>query len=92
MLDESIVVLSGGDILKRDEILYNYTYEESIPYLKYKLKDISFRDGIRYFIGIKDDDVNDRIFQKEFCTVCKKSGKANCESCSKVFEVKHDRK
>lgn len=81
------MILTGGDILKRDTILNSFTFEETIPYLKYKLKDVSFRDGIRQFIGIKDsiEQNNDTIIS--YCSACKKSGKADCNKCPKIFEV-----
>lgn len=66
-----------------------YTFEECIPYIEYRAKDVSFRDGVRNFLGIKDTKVNSSPLQKAFCIACKRSGKANCETCSKVFEVKN---
>lgn len=85
------MVLAAGDITKRDLILWEYTFEECVPYLEYKLKDVSFRDGVRHFLGIKDTNTDSTPLQKAYCSACKRSGKANCGTCSKVFEVIDER-
>lgn len=93
-LSEICVALSNGDILKRDEITWGFTLEEVKPYLAFKIRDITFREAVLSFLGVKTQtDIED-----EYCTSCKQARgiksdehDEKCETCSKEI-VKEEKK
>jgi len=51
-IETLVCILSGGDITKRDGILWGFTLEECKPYLKYRERQILFREAvIGFFTG-----------------------------------------
>jgi len=73
------VILSDGDITKRDEVL-DFSYEEVKPYLEYRCEAIAIRKGILQMVKENDKE-------SQFCKICKKIGKDDCDNCSKEFKV-----
>lgn len=54
-IEDVCVTLSRGDITKRDAILWGYTLAECGPYLRACIRDITFREAVLAFLGVKDD-------------------------------------
>jgi len=81
-----IVDLSKGDILKRDEILWNYTMEEVKPYMKYIERDLLFREAvIRTLI---DESKSQKSIEDRYCNACKAAGKDDCKNCTRDIKLK----
>ncbi len=51
-VDEVCLYLGAGDITKRDAILWGYTPDECEPYLKYRTRDVFFREAILTLLGV----------------------------------------
>lgn len=47
-----VVLLTDGDITKREEVLWSYTLEEVQPYVKFQSRKVLFREAvIRFLVG-----------------------------------------
>jgi hypothetical protein len=83
------VALSGGDILKGQDILWGFTVEETRPYLEYKSRDVLFREAVLSFLGVKTQSDT----QDEYCKVCKAANPdMDCSTCDKELEIIEDKK
>jgi hypothetical protein len=75
--------LSGGDILKRDRILYGFTFDEIKPYIKYHMKWMIFREAVTTFlVGKTDFDIEKNNKQQQIGEYC--NGRY-VEECKKYF-------
>lgn len=83
-------MLSGGDILKRDDIIWGFTFEDVKPYMDYKSRDYLFREAVLSFLGVKTQ----KQTEDTYCEVCRAAGKdIDCANCSKeIVEEKQERK
>lgn len=52
---ELCVLLSGGDITKRDDILWGYTLQECESYIKPCVRQVIFREAVLAYLGVKDE-------------------------------------
>lgn len=84
------VLLSSGDITKRDEILWNYTPGECESYIEFKEREIVFREsfiGLMVAFGFQDPQHSSKRILKakknqgigEYCKG------ADVEECTKYF-------
>ncbi len=80
--------MTDGDILKRDDLIWGFTLDEIRPYLEHKVREVTFREAVLGFLGVKTQgDVED-----EYCKVCKAAGKDHCETCDRKIEVVEEKK
>ncbi|HQG81826.1 MAG TPA: hypothetical protein PLU14_00325 [Caldisericia bacterium] len=86
------IILSDGDITKRDNILWNYTLQEIQPYVKHSVRKILFREAVLSFLGVKDLEETDN----EYCIACKKSRGVTideeddlCKTCNKEIKIEN---
>jgi hypothetical protein len=73
-----VLILSGGDITKRDAILWGYTVEEARPYVRFKRRDLLFREAVLYFLGCGDEGQDPN---EEYCRACRNLGEDDCANC-----------
>jgi len=75
--------MTDGDILKRDELIWHFTLEEIKPYLDHKIRNVTFREAVLSFMGVKTQtDV-----ESEYCKVCRAAGKDHCDTCDRDIKV-----
>ena len=76
-----MVLLAGGDITKRDDILWGYTIDDILPYVDYRRRDVRFREAILTFLGAGDEKEPQRRDQApgEYC------GGADIDECTAYF-------
>jgi hypothetical protein len=75
--------MTDGDILKRDELIWNFTLEEIRPYLDHKIRNVTFREAVLGFLGVKTQgDVVD-----EYCKSCRAAGKDHCDTCDRDIQT-----
>ena len=80
--------MTDGDILKRDDLIWGFTLDEIQPYLKHKIRNVTFREAVLGFMGVKTQgDVED-----EYCKTCKAAGKNNCAACDRNIQVMEEKK
>ena len=67
--------------------MWGVTLEEAKPYLKYRMREILFREAvIAFLIGETEEDRKQRAME-EYCYLCKQANKADCKNCKlKVLE------
>jgi hypothetical protein len=87
--EELCAILTGGDITKRDDIVWGFTLEELKPYIDFKIRDVTFREAVLGFLGVKTKtDIDDA-----YCQACRQAGKdIDCANCSRDIEVKKENK
>ena len=54
-------MLTDGDITKRDNVLWEFTLNECKPFIKYKAKNIVFREAILNFLGVDFSKADKKI-------------------------------
>jgi hypothetical protein len=80
-IDTLCVILTGGDITKRDVVLWSFTLAECAPYIEHKTRDIMFREVILGLLGVNDKGETNK---DKYCQACKAAKKnVDCEGCSK---------
>jgi hypothetical protein len=75
------LILTAGDITKRDSILWGYTIAECKPYVEYRVKDTVIRELVLNFLGVKGSDEGPEVTEDSYCRVCKAAKKDKCETC-----------
>ena len=71
-----LVLLTDGDITKRDKVLYGYTFEEVRPYLKYASRKVLFREAvIKFLIGETKEEKEERL-KEQYRKLAQKAGKS----------------
>ncbi|TVM03527.1 MAG: hypothetical protein CV087_04725 [Candidatus Brocadia sp. WS118] len=53
-IEDMCVIISHGDISRRDAILWGYTLAECEPYLRACIRNITFREAVLAFLEIRD--------------------------------------
>jgi len=77
-------LLSGGDITKRDTIIWGFTPDDSKPFLDYKLRDELFREAVLAFL-VPSKEQRKGSLEDEYCKVCKKAKpNADCSTCDRT--------
>jgi hypothetical protein len=77
------VLLSRGDITKRERILWGYTLEECKPYAEYIQRDVLFREAVIAFLG----GGKKQSAEDEYCETCRAAKKDDCKNCNRQIEV-----
>ena len=87
-IDDAVCLLAGGDITKRDAILWGCTLEGVKPYLKYRGREALFREAVIAALGVRTQDE----IEDEYCAVCRRSPQPkDCSKCDrKIAEVKNE--
>ena len=86
--EQLCVILTGGDPTKRDDIVWGFGLEELKPYIDFKVREVTFREAVLGFLGVKTQtDVEDA-----YCKACRQAGKDDCANCSKEIELKEEKK
>lgn len=64
--------------------MWGFTIEEIKPYLDFKIRDVTFREAVLGFLGVKtQSDVED-----SYCKVCRQAGKDDCANCTKDIKLR----
>lgn len=88
-IEELVILLSRGDITKRDEILWGYTPGECEPFARYLLREVMFREAVLAFLGVKSEAGSPEGIRSKYCAACKKAKKNNCATCTRNIEIIH---
>ena len=85
-IDSICVNLTKGDVTKRDEILWGFTFEEIKPYLKFVARDVLFREAVLAFMGVKDETPKESAISV-YCKACKQAKKdIDCSTCERNID------
>ncbi len=82
-IGELVCILSGGDITRRDRILWGYTYKECVPYIRHRQRELTLREVMLALLGVKDKKAG-----KETDAEYQESMKKAIEQFNKVAESK----
>ena len=85
-IDSICVLLSDGDITKRDELLWRYTLRDCGPYLKHRSREILFRECVIGLVTGGEEGAPKETKKELYCRACKAAKKDNCDTCSFIFE------
>ena len=84
---ELVCLLAGGDITKKREIYLGYTLAECEPYLRFRRREMVFREAVCAFLGVPPEG-EPQTPEDEYCRACREAGLADdCAACSKEIEV-----
>ena len=70
-----VVVLTDGDITKRDAVLWGYTLEEAQPYVKHMSRKVLFREAVISFLVGETPDRKEARVKEQYRRLAKKAGK-----------------
>lgn len=84
------MILSRGDITKRDEIAWSYTAKDAEPFIEYLKRDLMFREAVLAFLGAGDSRTKEEKLRDEYCKTCRRLKPGmDCSACSRKIEVQH---
>ena len=82
------VLLCGGDITRRDRILWEYPLEECKPWLKYQERQVLFREAIIHLLVGETAGEKKARTEDAYCRACKAAKKDHdCNSCSRDIRI-----
>jgi len=76
-----VVLLCGGDISKRDGILWGVTFEECKPWIEYRRREVLFREAVIAFLTGGEDRPESP--DEAYCRTCKAAKRDHCDTCSR---------
>jgi len=87
------VLLTGGDITKRDSVIWGFTPDESSHFLDDQARSFLFREAILSFLSSDSDKQQADKYKEEYCKACRVAykGEKDCSTCN-VDQIKVDLK